>query len=99
MSFLRALLSSSALKKPHPFSQQIDTCRDNKERLSNDEFMLCIVTNAALRNRENFVLCFANIVLFFGKIVWCFANILLCFDNIVLCFNNPCCVSVNLCCV
>ena len=84
---------------------QIDTCGDNKEnggslqsrritcqRLSNDGFMLCIVTNPALLDRENFVLCFTNIV-------WGFANVVLCFENIVLCSNNPCCVLINFCCV
>ena len=33
------------------------------QRLSNYGSMLRIGTNPALRNRENFVLCFANIVL------------------------------------
>ena len=76
--------------------RQIDTCGDNKEnggslqsrritcqRLSNDGFMLCIVTNPALRDRENFVLCFANIVSCFGRFALCFANTELCFDNTV----------------
>ena len=57
-------------------------------RLSKYGFMLCFVTNPAFRNRENFVLCFANIVLCLNIIVLCFSNTVLCFDKPLLCLVN-----------
>ena len=42
-----------------------------------------------LRNRENFVSCFANIVSCFGRFALCFANSELCFDIL-------CCVLMTL---
>ena len=57
-------------------------------RLSKYGFMLCFVTNPAFRNRENFVLCFANIVLCLNIIVLCFDKPLLCLVNTVLCLEK-----------
>ena len=51
-------------------------------------FMLCFETNPALRNRENFVLCLANIALCLDIIVLCFNNAVLCFDKLLMCLVN-----------
>ena len=52
-------------------------------------FMLCFVTNPALSNQENFVLCFGKVVLCFANIVLCLDIFELCFINTVFCFDKP----------
>ena len=82
-----------------PNDRSLQSRRITCQRLSNDGFMLCMVTNPALRHRENFVFCSVNIVLCLDNIVLCFTNTVLCFDkpilclevcsrNILLCFKN-----------
>ena len=62
------------------------------QQLSKYGFMLCFVTNPALRNQENFGFCFGKV----QKVVLCFANIVLYLDiievgfiNTVFCFDKP----------
>ena len=51
-----------------------------------------LITNPALRSRENFVLCFANIVL-------CLVNIVLCLEKCLLCSRNILCFKKCLLCL
>ena len=92
--FPRALLNrNTIIFLPHAgiTKEMAGVCNQRHYMSAVESWLVHVVTNPTLRNRENFVLCFANTVSCFGKMVLtvlCFANMVLCLDNIVLCLES-----------